>query len=80
MKKILFLATAGVVVSSFAATDSHFNIDKAKARANMVLDKEIKILQDTKTCINAAQNAEEMKACRAKAKIDIKAATAKNIN
>lgn len=60
--------------SLFAA--GGFDLDKAKQRASSKLDKEIKVLQDAKTCVNGAKNEAEFKACREKAKIDLKAVRA----
>lgn len=70
----LSLLSLFAAASLFAA--GGFDLDKAKQRASNKLDKEIKVLQDAKTCVSAAKNEAEFKACREKAKIDLKAVRA----
>lgn len=70
MKLVLFIMT----ISLFAFADHHeegkkgerFAKIKAKALENM--DKRISQMQANRSCISAAQNKEDMKACRSKMK------------
>jgi len=60
----------------FAAESGSFDLGKAKSRATENLDKEIKVLNDAKSCVSAAKTKAELQVCREKAKIDLKAARA----
>lgn len=60
-------------ISLFAAAGDA-NMAKMKQKANAALDADIKLLQDAKTCVDAAQTMDDIKACKDKAKIDAKAA------
>jgi hypothetical protein len=72
----LRLSFLSLVATATLFAAGSFDLDKAKQKATDKLDKEIKVLQDAKTCVNAAKNQAEFKACREKAKIDLKAVKA----
>jgi hypothetical protein len=70
------LIVSGLSIGVLCAAEAGADIEKAKQRATEHLNKEIKVLEDAKTCVNAAKNKAELTACREKAKIDLKAAKA----
>ena len=71
IKARLILASLLIATSSLMAAE--FNLDNAKSKAKDSLDKEIKVLESAKQCVESAKNKTEFEACRQKAKIDLKA-------
>jgi hypothetical protein len=77
VKNILF--TSIFMSTLLMAEGAGQNIEKMKSRAIENIDKEIKVLNDAKSCVASATNKEEFIACRQKAKIDLKAARAARV-
>lgn len=76
----MILKVVGACLSAsilvFAAEGANFDVNKAKSRAIETLDKDIKILNDAKSCVSAAKSKADFQACRDKAKTELKAAKA----
>jgi hypothetical protein len=74
MRKVLLpLTLAALFTTSSLMAAGEFNLQSAKEKAKEQLNKQIKVLEGAKECVEKSSNKAEFSACKEKTKIDLQA-------
>lgn len=72
-KVLLSLAITALFGASSLMAAGEFNLQSAKEKAKEQLNKQIKVLEGAKECVEKSSNKAEFSACKEKTKIDLQA-------